>query len=1377
MTLKTMKVTLLPTPRRVAAFTAVWLTLAVVLFGDALEVLAQDIPLTLRSSRANRRVGLHNGNRVRTKFQNDGLIGSKTFIAPLLPTGAWPVDANEYIYDLNLVLGTERVFRDTLIYTNNDTTANTARRLRDNQIVTVPRGRLGTTIRNITIGNQRAADVTSVARYVTTHQGPRGGGYRIVNGQFEGLQPLEGFFNSAEEFPAMSHIPVSWPERWPDQPSWINPATGRADWNGLFGRGVFNADQESYFVFDDASDRRWFEEFGFRPTSDPNRYGVGLQVKARGLQWSSFLAQDNIFWLYEVKNISDYDYDKVVFGSVVGTAVGRQFTRNVSVFDQSRSITYTWNPVSETNLRPDPSAVDGAWDRNFPVGYVGVAFLESPGNPFDGIDNDDDWDRIGGGSAAIPNRGTPSQFATIPVGLTSTTGYDFYERVGDVQRGIFVGENAPRVIRGGDILITINDTLIQTPARATAGYAAPYVVSWRRAVQMPASGSITITSQGVTRRISVGDTLREISSDLIDNNLNGVIDEDYRLHFRRTRIEADIITGRSRIITLRPLRFINYIQLAQSGENLNDPTRFPMIDERRDDGLDNNGNWTLLDDVGADGRPSTGDRGENTGTPSIGETAFDATDVVEADQIGLSSYKFDLSGSPQMGNSDDLWRVTTPGVFDTLDLAPKDGDYTYGTGYFPLKRGQTERLSVALVYGQTSDEILTNKDIVQEIYDNNYNFSGPPRPEPRLSAVPGDRRVTLYWTSESEDFFDVFINRRIVGAQGITRDPRAFTFEGYKIYKSTDPSFNDARLISGGQGEQRFRLAPIAQFDKINGVFGYFPLAGRGLPEQSRGVAFYLGRETGLTHTFTDTDVENGRTYYYAVAAYSRGYIPQDSIRIGGRDSILLIQRPEAAIPPSESSIGGFIDSRGRLLLGPNTVAVVPRARQAGLTDQNAEQDTLRPSRTNQSTGKVVYNLINPRKIDRARTVQVEFVDTGNDGIDNNGNGLIDGADISETREPRTTFFRVLDVTNASRPDTLLRQSGVVGGVFSRNLGNAELYQQSQEGDFFYRATEETGLIDRLGAFFTIVNVPQTVLDRSFWRFPGRPVFQTDTVPSVTAFAAQLLAPSIRGRAIRKPAEYAIVIRNSSSAAANVIVDGVPTNIPARTTNFRLINLLTGAEERFFLDPASGAQIGDVGVNLSVMEQPAGASVDTLFSWNIVISPARYAPREGDTLFIRTKRPITSADRFTVELKPQTEDGNRVKDALDNVRVFPNPYIVTNRAEGNLQGADTRGRASRKLFFKNVPLNSTIRIYTIRGELVRALRADSPDTQGATASQQPFGTRDREAQGAGTFVYPTSQVEWDLKTTENLDVAYGVYLYHIDAPGVGTKTGKFAIIK
>jgi hypothetical protein len=37
--------------------------------------------------------------------------------------------------------------------------------------------------------------------------------------------------------------------------------------------------------------------------------------------------------------------------------------------------------------------------------------------------------------------------------------------------------------------------------------------------------------------------------------------------------------------------------------------------------------------------------------------------------------------------------------------------------------------------------------------------------------------------------------------------------------------------------------------------------------------------------------------------------------------------------------------------------------------------------------------------------------------------------------------------------------------------------------------------------------------------------------------------------------------------------------------------------------------------------------------------------------------------------------------------------------------------------------------------------------------------------------------EWDLLTKDNLSASYGIYIFHVDAPGIGTKVGKFAIIK
>ncbi|MDW8436495.1 MAG: hypothetical protein RMM16_00480 [Chloroherpetonaceae bacterium] len=1372
------------------------------------EALAQDgnIPLNLKSNIANRRVGLHNGNRIKTKFQNDGLSGSKTFIAPTLPTYAWPVNDNEYIYDLNIILGVEKTFVDTFVYNNRDTTSTLGTRWRGdrtperrpNQTIPQPSDspfQNAVKLRRIDFDADGdgtpdpAVEATITARYVTVHQGPRNSPYRIVNGVFEGLQPVEGFFNPSQEYPAMSHIPNSWPAEWPDQPTWKD-ANGRVQWNGYFGRGIFNADQESYVVYDDATDRRWFNEFDFRPNpnTDPNRYGVGFQVKQRGLQWSNFLAQDNIFWIYDIKNISEFDYEKVVFGSIVGTAVGRVFQANKSVFDQRNSITYTYNPNGE---------VDALWNRQYPVGYAGLAFLESPGNPYDGIDNDNDYNKFGSGDAPGDAFGTPILTAEGGLGkfniiqgdsmsVVSRTGYDFYETQYIPDRGVRRGGNAMRIIQPGDTLIIITKSDTFTTAMAAAGYNAlrDRITYYRRSfVVMPQSGSLQVTSLGRTRTVSVGDTVREISGNLIDDNYNGLIDEDYFLHVRRIKTRVDI--NNNDAVSYEPdsiLHFKNYFVLARRGvEAMNDFRLFPMIDERRDDGLDNNRNWvSFTDDVGKDGRPSSGDFGERDGRPTAGESGFDAVDVVESDQIGLTSFKLDLSQRPLMNNSADLWRITQPGLFDTLQ-PPQDYDYTYGTGYFPLGRNQVERFSVSVVMGENARVVLTNTDIVQQIYDNNYNFAGPPKPEPTLTAVPGDRKVTLYWTNDAEEYFDSFINRKITGGQ--FRSPLAKTFEGYKIYKSTDPNFLDPLVITGGQGEQNLRRKPVAQFDKIDSVFGYFPMNSRSLLQQSRGVSFYLGDETGLQHVWTDTDVQNGRTYYYAVVAYSKGYI--DPVN------------PEGSIFPSENSFGASPDSRGRLILSQNAAIVVPRATQAGLV-QGEGRGELKPYSTNRSEEKVFFNVVNPRRVTSERKLKVEFVSTANDGLDNNGDNVVD--DLFERLEEVTSFFRVIDTTGAV-PDTIVKQSGLVQGEFVRYLGDEKVYRLTATGDRIYDATEETRLIDKTGIFLTIRNngvrtLPDTI--RSRWNVNiGR-----DSLPDFKIFPVidrnRLISVSgidLRGRGLsRIPDDYAIIIKPRDAARSDTVrfdfVQGGELDVPGIPTNFEVWNLTRNKKVRYFIDPISDTipvSSGGAPTTPYIGQTPAKRTeiyllvqdnynpnvTDTLFSWFVSVgySP-RYRPQPGDTLFIRFRKPILGGDAFGMSVKPPTEDENRVKDALANVKVFPNPYIVANAAEGDLP-AGARGRGDRKIFFKNVPLNSTIRIYTIRGELIRTLKADSP--AGTSSSGQEWNTKDRGE--AGTFAYPTSQVEWNLKTSENLDIAYGVYLYHIDAPGIGTKTGKFAVIK
>jgi hypothetical protein len=817
-----------------------------------------------------------------------------------------------------------------------------------------------------------------------------------------------------------------------------------------------------------------------------------------------------------------------------------------------------------------------------------------------------------------------------------------------------------------------------------------------------------------------------------------------------------------------------------------------MIDERRDDAIDNNNNWQTIDDIGRDGRIEQQDITQDNGIPDYNEPNFDNTDPQESDQIGLTSFYFASFQEPDMKDSDKLWQAMNPGDFDTTGFNPINGDYTYGSGYFPLSKGQTERFSIAIVYGGTAQEILNNKDIVQEIYDNNYNFSGPPNPPPKLTAIPGDKKVTLYWTNDSEEYFDTFINRKIVGSANF-RSPLAKTFEGYKIYKSTDPSFLDARVITGAQGEARQRLKPLVQFDKIDSVSGYFPM-GPNLLNQAKGVSFWLGSETGLSHTYVDNGVDNGRIYYYAVAAYSRGYIEPTN--------------PDANIFPAENSISATEDSRGRLILGTNVVVVQPKAAQTGLLDQNSPTGELKPDSLNRASGKVFYTMVNPNKITRERKIKVEFVSTAQDGVDNNNDGSID--DLFEQLEEVTSFFRVIDTTNAAKPDTLLKQSGLVSSSlrpdkFDRFLGNRALYQRAPSGNLLYQASEETRLIDSIGVYFTIQNNGvKTEYDsiNSRWKLQSpapldalprvsvaaiegvdridTAAFPDDTIRVIGFAGATVIADGLN----QIPDDYALVIRpigaaSSDSATINIIEKSFPDQLPTVRTNFDIYNLTKRRKQRFILEPDEKQKLigqnraSELTIFLPVSPNYNPNVFDTLFSWRITISSrVGYTAQPGDTLFLRFTKPILGGDNFGFTLKAQQIDRNRTVDALANVKVYPNPYNFTNEAEGNLADG-ARGRAERAIFFKNVPLNSTIRIYTIRGELIRTLRADNPS--GKATETQSYGEKDRNEFGA--FAYPSSQVQWNLKTSENLDIAYGVYLYHVDAPGIGTKTGKFAVIK
>ena len=107
------------------------------------------------------------------------------------------------------------------------------------------------------------------------------------------------------------------------------------------------------------------------------------------------------------------------------------------------------------------------------------------------------------------------------------------------------------------------------------------------------------------------------------------------------------------------------------------------------------------------------------------------------------------------------------------------------------------------------------------------------------------------------------------------------------------------------------------------------------------------------------------------------------------------------------------------------------------------------------------------------------------------------------------------------------------------------------------------------------------------------------------------------------------------------------------------------------------------------------------------------------------------------------------KQDLDDIRVVPNPYIAAETWEP--RNTYTSGRGPREIHFINLPAQCTIRIFNVSGVLVRKMEHDSP--------------------------YENGTEIWDVLSDENFEISYGIYVYHVDAPGVGQKTGTFAIIK
>ncbi|MCG8372227.1 MAG: hypothetical protein MI700_01770 [Balneolales bacterium] len=1282
----------------------------------SISLLAQDTEYISSEERASfqlRKKSIMDGNRLRATYHNSGHAGRYDGQNTDEILFEFPINTDRtYIYFVSAVMGAE--------VANEHPTGPEAF-----QVVNVSEGRTSST------------------------------------GESWTMNPIEGYARSVEDTPEMARsdrgpgsiLGNTWPNSWPDK--FEESADGWAgSWNGYFGRDQFNADLEFYYkAGDDLYDRFLGEgssnQIFYPDTTDLTRGGLGILMDTRIMAWSQFLINTTHFNIFEITNDGSYDYRKVAFGLwIADLIVG---STDTPTFDDLRSIAYL-----STEIRsPAPEEFDDTF-----IGEMGIQFLETPGNSIDGIDNDGDSDFYDSQNE-LYNPDYVDLYSTIYNNPSS-----FYDRdtlVNFIIPKFELEDFDEFVICPGDKIVLIQDNgdrIISTyPEAGESVYSRGQVIT--------SDGScITVQEDIVLDEEGEIDTEVDLHVDQIDNDLDGLIDENQPNHFEK----ATFINGSAVTIQVRYINYMNFVigDTLQSGlivangeirSKLESDASFntlvtnyqaqlrevygadrsedfynnyfhthltaaPMIDEARDDYFDNDNDWFVgQDDVGIEGDEGTSSAGQGDGFPTSGagtsvpgEPNIDKTDVAESDQLGVSRARIFAAGAFPLNQDASIWRnYLLPGTFEREGESGRDDDIFVASSLFPLGQGQTERFAVAITGVQENtpssqdDRDKTNLNLEEafKAYDNDYQFAVAPQP-PILSAVASDGKVTLYWDTSSEESFDRYI-------QNITGN--GFDFEGYKIYRATDESFEEVLTITDGQGSPQFNK-PLAIYDIRNGIRDYHPIP-------INGVLYDLGSDSGLRYTYVDSTVTNGRRYFYAVTGFDYG-------------------SESAGISPSESRIQISRNPDGTIILGQNVIEIRPAAEQAGYI---SAENPLAALVNGSPGGTISVDVVDPTQIKEDNIYHITFEDSLYAGFANNPDTV------------KTKNFTLTNVTSGT-PDTLLANSTLFNG---ESVPVVEGFSLTVENE------TEFGINEALSGWSTT----------------------RDIIPHTYEFLTANTRQNV--------ADYMIVFSDELGFGQSSDIEiersiGDFRNYPSVPTNFKAINLSTNQEIDFAYVPVTRnpgictfePEVGAVGF-FSSYRRSGGFTCSGALSDNIYLiedfrgeeDVATYRirmnvvtgivggetvtqsvnPTAGDTLYVSLNKPFIEGDEFRFVIAEEnlaSVDNELASSELDEIKVVPNPYIVTNPYE--IQATSTNRQQQRELHFTNLPIPSTLRIFTVSGFLVREIPIESSNVRRAGGE---FG---------GTYV-------WDMLTKDNLEISYGVYIYHVDAPGIGEKTGKFAVIK
>ena len=589
------------------------------------------------------------------------------------------------------------------------------------------------------------------------------------------------------------------------------------------------------------------------------------------------------------------------------------------------------------------------------------------------------------------------------------------------------------------------------------------------------------------------------------------------------------------------------------------------------------------------------------------------------------------------------------------------------------------------------NDLLKNKRTVQKIYDANYQFPIPPD-KPTVVAVPGDHQVTLYWDRAAEASIDPVLRVR--------------DFEGYKIYKSTDPNFSDIFTITDATGTVR-GYKPLKQFDLNDGINGIFR-ANNDLYQAASGFTYNLGDDTGLQHSYIDKEVDNGRRYYYTVVSYDHG------------DEV-------AGIFPQEDMGTVRISSTGAIQKDINVAVVTPNAKVAGYVAPTNSAPAVHAA--GPASGSVLYAVLDDAKL-TGHNYRVTFLDTQMDSVDNNKNGKIDLKDSSEW-DRITSFYSVQDMSDLTEEfisqDTvnvsLSRANLIPGTVSVKNssgsvIAPANYILNTTRGTIRGRTPGllPSGKYTITYQYYPVFNSPNlqgspygaenaeadifdgmTLVFQNLWTINQINDNTTGWIGTsaytvnIGATDLPLLDPPLHG--YRKAADYEIQF--STTTVDTSISGPFPYDTPL-PTRFRIYNRTDSTYIKFLF--AKGVSIGppeQLGLLDDIILMERSPRGDLFPTWEVFFPAAKpgdkqdtvYTFKNGDKYVIKNTKPFRNGDVFTYATQLPKVDNAKAQLSLDMIKVVPNPYVTAAGFEPPLNPGITSGRGERKIEFTSVDQN------------------------------------------------------------------------------------------